>query len=370
VNWNDALSSRTAAIESSGRWRTIRSLDDGNPSTQVSATGQAVVSFASNDYLGLTQHPGVVAAASEALDRYGTGSGSARLIVGSRPIHDELESELAAFCDRDAALLFPTGFQANLGVIGALVATAGRDRVVVLSDELNHASIIEAIRAARCAVEVYRHCDVEHVSKLLAERGDRLALVVSDAVFSMDGDVAPVGELARVAADHGALVVLDEAHAVMGPVPPSGTIVVGTLSKTFGSLGGFVAAEQQVIDLCRNVARSFIFTTASTPADAAAALAAVRIVRSPEGKELVERLGDRVELLRPGHRSPIVPVMLGDEARAIAASATLLDEGFLVPAIRPPTVAPGTCRLRVAISAAHRPADVERLADVLARLVD
>jgi 8-amino-7-oxononanoate synthase len=368
MSWDDLVGDRNAAIRRSGRWRTIRPIDEGTPATHMSATGQPVVSFASNDYLGLTQHPAVVAAAREALERLGSGAGAARLIVGGRPVHDELESELATWCERDAALLFPTGFQANLGIVGALVSAAGRDRVLVLSDELNHASIIEAIRAARCDVAVYRHADVDHVRELLALRGDRLALVVSDAVFSMDGDVAPVDELAQAASEHDALLVLDEAHAVLGPPAPRGSVVVGTLSKTFGSLGGFVAADRAVIDLCRNSSRSFIFTTASTPADTAAALAAVRIVRSPEGKELIDRLRDHVELLRPGHPSPIIPVMLGDEARTVEASAALLAEGLLVPAIRPPTVAPGTCRLRIALSAAHDPADIERLGDALAKI--
>jgi 8-amino-7-oxononanoate synthase len=368
LSWADAIEGRNAAIRRSGRWRTIRPIDEGTPATHMSATGQPVVSFASNDYLGLTQHPAVVAAAGAALERLGSGAGAARLIVGGRPLHDELESDLASWCQRDAALLFPTGFQANLGIVGALVSAAGRDRVLVLSDELNHASIIEAIRAARCEVAVYRHADVDHVRELLAERGERLALVVSDAVFSMDGDVAPVDELAQVASENDALLVLDEAHAVLGPPAPRGSIVVGTLSKTFGSLGGFVAADRAVIDLCRNSSRSFIFTTASTPADTAAALAAVQIVRSSEGKELIDRLHDHVELLRPGHGSPIIPVMLGDEARTVEASAALLAEGFLVPAIRPPTVAPGSCRLRIALSAAHDPADIERLGDALAKI--
>jgi 8-amino-7-oxononanoate synthase len=368
VSWDDVVADRNTAIRRSGRWRTIRPIDEGTPATHVSASGQPVVSFASNDYLGLTQHPAVIAAARDALERLGTGAGAARLIVGGRPVHDELESELASWCERDAALLFPTGFQANLGVLGALVSAAGRDRVLVLSDELNHASIIEGIRAARCEVAVYRHADVGHVRELLAARDDRLALVVSDAVFSMDGDLAPVDELASAAAHHDALLMLDEAHAVLGPPAPRGSIVVGTLSKTIGSLGGFVAADQAVIDLCRNSSRSFIFTTASTPADTAAALAAVRIVRSPEGKELIDRLRDHVELLRPGHPSPIVPMLLGDETRTVDASATLLTEGLLVPAIRPPTVAPGTCRLRIALSAAHDPTDIERLRVALARI--
>jgi 7-keto-8-aminopelargonate synthetase-like enzyme len=188
----------------------------------------------------------------------------------------------------------------------------------------------------------------------------------------MDGDVAPLDDLADVCAAHGALLVLDEAHAVLGPPTPARdgltVLVVGTLSKTLGSLGGFVAGPQAYVDLLTSTARSFIFTTATPPADAAAALAALAIVRSADGEELVARLRRHVDRIRPGHPSPIVPVLLGDEERALTVAAGLLDRGLLVPAIRPPTVAPGTCRLRVALSAAHTDEQVETLAAALADL--
>jgi 7-keto-8-aminopelargonate synthetase-like enzyme len=220
-------------------------------------------------------------------------------------------------------------------------------------------------------VTVYRHADPDHVDRLLDEVPDRRAVVVTDTVFSMDGDVAPVDELAEVCARHDALLVLDEAHAVLGPDPALDgvdALRVGTLSKTLGSLGGFVAGSPTFTDLLVNRARSYIFTTASTPADAAAALAAVGIVRSAEGDGLRARLRAHVERVRPGHPSPIIPVVIGDEHATIAASAALLDQGLFVPAIRPPTVAPGTSRLRVALSAAHTDAQVATLADALARL--
>ncbi|HKY14435.1 MAG TPA: 8-amino-7-oxononanoate synthase [Microthrixaceae bacterium] len=368
MSWADRIATHLATARDRGRWRTIRTVDDGSTRTRLTSDGTSIVSFASNDYLGLSQHPTVIDAARDALDRWGTGAGAARLIVGGRPVHDELEAELASWCERDAALLFPTGFQANLGVLGALVEAAGRDDVVVLSDELNHASIIDGIRGARARVAVYRHGDVDHVRQLLDTHDPSLRLVVSDAVFSMDGDTAPLDDLAKVCDEAGALLVVDAAHRVLGPEMPDGAIVVGTLSKTLGSLGGFVAASHEVVDLCRNAARSFIFTTASTPADTAAALAALRIVRSPEGDDLRARLRAHVELIEPGHPSPIIAVVLGDEDVAMAASHHLLAEGLLVPAIRPPTVASGTSRLRVALSAAHDAADVERLADLLQAL--
>ena len=364
--WDELVAARNETTRAAGRWRSIRSLRSGTPATSIVADDRHVVSFASNDYLGLSQHPAVVEAAASALATYGAGAGAARLIVGSRPVHDELEAALATRSRREAALLFPTGFQANLGVIGALVAAA--PLVVVYSDELNHASIIDGIRASRAQVQVYRHADVAHLAELLAAAPERPALVVTDSVFSMDGDLAPLAELTELCEATGALLVVDEAHAVLGPEAPPAAVVVGTLSKTLGAVGGYVAADRAVIDLCINTARSFIFTTAGAPADAAAALAALGVAGSGEGDALRARLREHVELLRPGHRSPIVPVVLGSEERAVQVADALVQRGLLVPAIRPPTVAPGTCRLRVALSAAHSTDEVLALRDALAEL--
>jgi 8-amino-7-oxononanoate synthase len=326
-----------------------------------------VVSFASNDYLGLSQHPAVVAAAHAALDQWGAGSGSARLIVGSRPVHSQLEEALAAWKHSDRALLFPTGFAANLGVLSTLAAPGVR----VCSDELNHASIIDGCRLGRGDVHVYPHRDVDAVDELL--RDTERAVVVTDTVFSMDGDVAPVDDLIDVCARHGALLVLDEAHAVLGPsllVPDGADVLrVGTLSKTLGSLGGFVAGPRAFVDFLVNRARPFIFTTASTPADTAAALAALRVLRSDEGESLEATLRRHVDRIAPGHPSPIIPIVLGDEQRALAASAALLERGLLVPAIRPPTVAAGTSRLRIALSAAHSDDQITLLSNALGETV-
>jgi 8-amino-7-oxononanoate synthase len=365
--WRDWAARETERIRAAGQWRAPRDFDAAGPEGKLAPDGRAVVSFASNDYLGLTQHPAVTAAAYAALDRWGTGAGSARLIVGSRPVHTELEHALAGWKDAEAAVLFPTGFAANLGVL----STFGGPDVVVCSDALNHASIIDGCRLSRAAVTVYRHADPEHVDRLLSEAADRRAIVVTDTVFSMDGDVAPVDELAAVCARHGALLVLDEAHAVLGPHPAlDGTdaVRVGTLSKTLGSLGGFAAGPRAFTDLIVNRARSYIFTTAPTPADAAAALAAVAVVQSAEGDALRARLRRHVERVRPGHPSPIIPVVIGDERATVAASHALLEQGLLVPAIRPPTVAPGSSRLRIALSAAHTDAQVDTLARALAHL--
>ncbi|HET6775152.1 MAG TPA: aminotransferase class I/II-fold pyridoxal phosphate-dependent enzyme [Acidimicrobiales bacterium] len=373
--WDGRVDAQLDGIRAAGRWRATRDLATTGPVTGE-VDGRPVVSFASNDYLGLTHHPAVVAAAHAALDRWGAGTGASRLVVGSRPLHAELEADLAAWKGTEAALLFPTGFAANVG----LLATLGGADVTILSDELNHASIVDGARLARAAVAVYRHADLDHLAKLLVEAdapGRGPALVVTDSAFSMDGDGADVCALVELCAAHGALLVLDEAHAVLGPdvdvaaATARGTafLRVGTLSKALGSLGGFVAGPRRYVDLLVNRARPFIFTTAPTAADVAAAGAALAVLRSDEGAALTARLRRHVERLRPGHPTPIVPVVLGDEAAAMAAADGLLDRGLLVPAIRPPTVPVGTSRLRVALSAAHTDAHLDRLIAGLAEVV-
>jgi 8-amino-7-oxononanoate synthase len=355
--WTDWVDDELSAIRRADRWRAPIATDGDDPRA-------GLISFASNDYLGLTQHPAVVAAAHAALDESGAGSGSARLVVGSRTAHHELEAELADWKGTERAVLFATGYQTNLSVL----STFGTGGTRIVSDELNHASIIDGARLSHAEVAVYRHGDVDHAKSLLA--GTPRAMLVTDSVFSMDGDVAPLDDLADLARDADALLVVDEAHAVLGPDPKWSAddlayVRVGTLSKTLGSLGGFVAASAAVCDLLVNRARPYIFTTASTPADTAAARAALRVLRAPEGEALVARLRGHVERVRAGHPSPIVPIVLGDEQTALDAATFLADRGLLVPAIRPPTVAPGTSRLRVALSAAHTDAEVTHLINAL-----
>ena len=370
--WAAAVDDRLDRVRAEGRWRTVRRLDALGPAGHLDGDGdgadRAVTSFASNDYLGLSAHPAVLAAAHEALDRWGAGATASRLVVGSRPPHHALEEDLAAWKGTDAALVFPTGYMANLGVLTALAGPGTR----IVSDELNHASIVDGCRLARGELAIAPHADVAAADRLLAA-DDRPAVVVTDAVFSMDGDVADVEGLAEVCARHHALLVLDEAHAVLGPDPgpwPAGAEVVrvGTLSKALGALGGFVACSGALRDLLVNAARPFIFTTGLSPADAAAGRAALGVVRSAEGEALRTRVRAHVDRLRPGHPSPIVPVVLGEEEAAVAAAATLLDQGLLVPAIRPPTVPAGTSRLRVTLSAAHTDAQVDALVAGLAAL--
>jgi 8-amino-7-oxononanoate synthase len=368
-DWDAWIDSELASIRGFGRWRAHRALD-GDGVLHRTSEGHEVVSFASNDYLGLTQHREVVAAAREALDRWGAGSGSARLIVGTRPVHVELETELAAWKSEPAALTFATGFAANLGVL----TTFGGPGVLVCSDALNHASIIDGCRLARADVCVYPHGDLVALDGLLTRRGDRRALVVTDSVFSMDGDVADIDGIVEHCLEHEAMLVLDEAHAVLGPEPDPDRLAavahvrVGTLSKTLGSLGGFVSGSHEAIDLLVNRARSAIFTTASTPADTAAGVFAPPAFLSPEGNALIGRLRRNVDRVAPGHPSPIIPVIVGKEDVALAAAAELLDRGLLVPAIRPPTVAPGSSRLRVTLSAAHSDDHIDRLLGALDEL--
>ncbi len=363
-DWDDIAAGALDAVAAANRLRQPRDLDGGGIQTAQSATGQPVVSFASNDYLGLSQHSAVRAAARAAIDCYGAGAGSARLIVGSRPVHSRLEERIAAWRGAEAAVLFTTGYAANLGVI----STMGRWASVICSDELNHASIIDGCRLARAPTRVYPHCDPAAADDLLS-RADGPGMVVSDSVFSMDGDLAPITELSAVCAARGALLVVDDAHSVLGHPetlhPDCRVLRVGTLSKAVGALGGYAAGPRPFIDLLVNAARSYIFTTASTPAAAAAAAAAIDIIDSAEGDDLRMRLRANIDRVRPGHPSGIIPFVVGDEDRALAASAALLEVGILVPAIRPPTVPAGTSRLRVTVSAAHTDDDLDRLIEAL-----
>jgi 8-amino-7-oxononanoate synthase len=376
VSWTEWAEAKNAKTRTKGRWRKLADFDAIGPRGVLSdggllSNGRRVVSFASNDYLGLSAHPKVRAAAHDAIERWGAGAGASRLVSESRPISSSLEALLADWKSSESALVFPTGYAANLGLLSAIAGP----QVLVCSDELNHASIIDGCRLAKnlgAAVQVYPHRDVDAVSKLLTSATGR-AVVVTDAVFSMDGDVAPVNELAQACSQHDALLVIDEAHSVLGPHFvhfPCETLRVGTLSKTLGSQGGFVAGRRLMTDMLVNRSRSFIFTTALAPASAAAARAALEVLRSEEGEQLLGRLLGHVARFGGTGTvpSPIVPVVVGGEQEALAASAALLEEGLFVPAIRPPTVPPGTSRLRVTLSAAHTDQEVQQLMNALERL--
>jgi 8-amino-7-oxononanoate synthase len=362
AGWDGWAKAQAEAVRLAGRWRKLRPLEGGGPSFTIDGCPAPVVSFASNDYLGLSQHADVKGAAAAALERYGAGTGSSRLIVGDRSLHHQLEDALAEWRTTESALVFPTGYQANMACLTTLGAGA-----LIVSDELNHASLIDGARLAKGDVAVYRHGDADHADRLVSSANGR-ALVVTDTVFSMDGDAAPVAELSAMCARHGALLVLDDAHLVLPveePDPQADVLRIGTLSKTLGSMGGYVAGRRQWTDLLINRARSFIFTTGLAPSCAAAALEAVRICRSEEGSLLRKRLREHVDTIRLESASPIVPVVVGSEQDALEASRRLLERGLLVPAIRPPTVPAGTSRLRISLSAAHDPSDVVRLRDAM-----
>jgi 8-amino-7-oxononanoate synthase len=358
----------------------------GGSRVHVGVRGRPMLSFCSNDYLGLASHPALAAAAAEAAARDGYGASASRLVSGDLPAHRALEAALADFLDRPATLVFPSGYQTNLGVVTAL---AGSDDLIV-SDALNHASLIDACRLSRARVAVYRHGDARAARRLLAAGTRyRRRLLLTESLFSMDGDVAPLGALAEAASSTDSILVVDEAHAfgVLGPggrglcasagIAPD--VLIGTLGKAVGAAGGFAAGPQALRDLLVNRARTFIFTTALPPPVAAAAAASVTLLAGSEGDHrralLSERLGSLGDALagmglpsRPP-LGPIVPVVLGSEARAIAVSAALNARGLFVPAIRPPTVPPGSSRLRITVSAAHQPEDVGRLVSALGEVL-
>jgi 8-amino-7-oxononanoate synthase len=365
--WSSLVQARSRRLEADGRWLAPVTFDGRGPEGLLTQDGRKVVTFASDDYLGLSLHPAVVAAAHEALDHWGTGSGGSRGVTGSRPVHEELEAALANWTGTERAAVFSTGYAANLGVLSAF----GDSGVRICSDEHNHASIIDGGRLSHAEVAVYHHRDVEHLETLLrAATGP--ALVVTDVVFPMDGDVAPVAEIAAACRRHGALLVLDEGRAVVGPaVGPDhaaqlagvDVLHVGTLSKTLGSLGGFVAGRRAFVELLVNRAHSYRFATAPTPPDSAAALAALRVLSAPEGERLRTRLANHIERVSPGHPSQIIPIVLGSDEQVMAAAAALRERGVWVPVVRSPA---GTARLRVTLCAAHTSDHIALLLDVLA----
>jgi len=340
--------------------------------------GRDVLLLCSNDYLGLASHPRVRAAAAEAAMRWGAGAGSARLIAGNMPPHRALEQRLAAFEGYESALLFGSGYLANTGAIAAL---AGRGEVV-FSDELNHASIIDGCRLSRAETFVYRHRDVEHLAWGLREAGGRAALIVSDGLFSMDGDVAPLAELAELARRHDCRLMVDEAHAT-GTLGPGGRgsvaaaglsgevdVVVGTLGKALGSYGAYACASAELTEYLLNAARSFVFSTAPPPPAVAAAEAALELLEAHP--ERVERVAANAATLRGAlsaeglpvgdSETQIVPVRVGDAELTMALSELLLERGVFAQGIRPPTVPEGTSRLRFAVTASHRRVELEQAA--------
>ena len=341
------------------------------------------LNFCSNDYLGLSGHPEVVRAFADAALKHGVGSGASHLVTGHTREHEALEEALAAFTGREKALVYSTGYMANMGVISALAD----QKAAVVADKLNHASLIDGCRLSGATVSRYRHADADHATELLAAIAPEVKsrLLVTDGIFSMDGDLAPLPDLARASKVANAWLVVDDAHA-LGVVGDTGRgslehfgltsddvpVLIGTFGKAFGTFGAFVAGDADLIDFLVQKSRTYIYTTALPAAVAAATFAALDVAhRDTWRRERVLSHARRVHgvLGLPGTSvSPIVPVILGDEARALQASRELEERGFLVTAIRPPTVPAGTARLRVTLSATHEDAQVDALIAALAEV--
>jgi 8-amino-7-oxononanoate synthase len=361
---------------------------DGTSRVHPIHADRTVRAFCSNDYLGLAEHPVLTAAADAAARTSGFGAGASRLLSGHLGPHADLELALAQLVGLPAALLYSTGYQANLGVVTSL---AGPDDLIV-SDQANHASLIDGCRLSRATVRIYRHLDPTAARDALRTNGRfRRRLLITESLFSMDGDRAPLSELAGIAGDHAATLIVDEAHA-LGVLGPAGRglchqagvvpdVLIGTLGKAFGAFGGFVAGAEVLRRHLINRSRTFIYTTALPPPIAAAARAGVALALAPEGDQRRALLTERIRTLRdalaplplphplPDHQGPILPLVVGSDQTAVALAQNLADRGFFVPAVRPPTVPEGTARLRVTLSAAHTETDVADFAAALGALL-
>jgi 8-amino-7-oxononanoate synthase len=372
----DSIITELLRIEGAGLYRKLRRVEsDQGPTLRLD--GREVINFSSNNYLGLANHPSLCKAAKEAIDRYGCGSGASRLISGNMTLHEELESKIAELKGTEAALVFNSGFQANTGILSTLVGEGD----VVLSDALNHASIIDGCRLSRAKVVVYGHCDIDQLERSLRDApSNARKLIVTESLFSMDGDEAPLADIVNLAEKHGAMVMVDEAHAT-GVYEPSGAglvaklglgdrvpIQMGTLGKALGGFGAYVAGSKALRELLINRCRSFIFTTSLPPAVMAMGMAAIDLVmREPERRQA---LWNNCEGLRAGlkelgyslggSQSQILPLMVGDATACMRFSEKLLDGGIFAQGIRPPTVPAGTSRLRITLMATHRPEHIDQ----------
>jgi glycine C-acetyltransferase/8-amino-7-oxononanoate synthase len=374
------VAERLEELRDRGLHRRLR-LIEGPQGPRVTLDGRPVLLLCSNNYLGLADHPRVREAAAEAAMRWGTGAGASRLISGNMQPHRQLEERLASFKGYDSALLFGSGYLANTGTIAAL---AGRGEAI-FSDELNHASIIDGCRLSRAETFVYRHGDVEHLAWGLREAKGHAALIVTDGVFSMDGDLAPLEALAPLARDHGCRLMVDEAHAT-GAVGPGGRgsvaaaglsgevdVVVGTLGKALGSYGAYACASRELTEYLLNTARPFIFSTAPPPPSVAASLAALELLESHPHR--VERLAQNAATLRAAlaaeglaagsSSTQIVPVEVGDATQTMELCERVLERGVFAQGIRPPTVPEGRSRLRFTVMSTHCAGELERAAKLV-----
>ena len=373
---NAFAENKLAALKQRNLLRTLAETERLGP-VEVRRGGKRLISYSCNDYLNLSQHPKIKAAAIEATEKHGAGSGASRLVTGNHPLYAVLEEKLAALKGADAACVFGSGYLANTGIIPALI---GPDDMVCI-DELSHACIYAGGRLTAGAVHMFRHNDAGHVAEILkAHREDHpRALIVTDGVFSMDGDLAPLGALADAADKHDAWLMTDDAHGIgvvgggrgssfvnggQGRVP----LQMGTLSKAIGGYGGYLCADQSVIDLVRTRCRTFIYSTGLPPGMVAAAIAALDLIEDdPDYAALpLKKARAFTEALGLAEaESPIVPIVIGEAVATLEAAKMLEDEGYLVVPIRPPTVPEGTARLRFTFTAAHEDEDVQRLAEII-----
>ena len=376
MNAQSAIQKELQDLKNSSLYRTLKSVA-GEQGPVLIVDGREVLNFSSNNYLGIANHPSLAQAAKEAIDRYGCGSGASRLISGNMILHEELETKIAEYKGAEAALIFNSGFQANTGILAAL---AGKDDVI-FSDALNHASIIDGCRLSRAKAVVYAHGDLGELEAVLKRAATyRRKLIVSESIFSMDGDEAPLAGIVDLAEKHGAMVMVDEAHATglygatgAGVVAKLGLgdrvlVQMGTLGKALGGFGAYVAGSRALRDLLINRCRSFIFTTSLPPAVVAMAIAAIDLVkREPERREA---LSSNCRIMAEGLRSlgfqvgasssPILPLIIGDAAKCMKFSEHLLERGVFAQGIRPPTVPPGTSRLRITLMATHAREHIDR----------
>lgn len=368
----DVFSRELQSLKDRGLYRGLRSTDS-IQGPRVEMDGREVIVLCSNNYLGLSSHPYVMEKAKEAMDRYGSGAGASRLVSGTMKIHMELEERIADFKGREAAILFNSGYHANIGVITSLVGRGD----TILSDRLNHASIIDGAILSRANLIRYPHMDIGFLENLLKRHSNnkgKRTLVITEGIFSMDGDIAPLKEIVELSKRYGALLLIDDAHGtgVLGErgrgtlehlgIRDDSIIEMGTFGKALGSFGAFVAGRREVIDIIRNRARSFIYTTALPPSVCGASIAALELVdREPERRErLLKMAGElRDGLRRSGFdtlksNAHIIPLLIGENTPALEMSSRLLKEGIFIQAIRPPTVPDGTSRLRITPMSEHR----------------
>ena len=382
VGWKSYFDDTLAAIKESGCYRAMHIVDEVD-GPWVTVGGRRMLQFASNDYLGFSQHPRLRGAATGAVDRFGVGVGASRLVTGNNVLLDQLERETAAFKGEDDAIIFSSGYATNLGVISALAGKGDR----ILSDRLNHASIVNGCRLSEARVEVYPHCDMNALRELLKKDhpGGR-TLVVTDGVFSMDGDLAPLDRIVPLCREHGALALVDDAHGT-GVLGRSGrgvmehfslhdesVIQIGTFSKALGGLGGFAAASRPIIDFLKNRVRTLFYSTGLPSPVTASNREALRMVdEEPSARWRIsahaKRIRDALNQLgfpKIQSRTPIIPLIIGDAKTCTRFSQSLFDEGILAPAIRPPTVPEGTSRIRLTVTALHEESHIEDLIAIIA----